>query len=146
MSTDLIDVVSEISTNHKKDFLYMCNLLSTFQYRNTCRTRNQICLDSKHNILSIRDVLFFYTYIGTYHYSIFVKNYIFCHPVYICIQMKYVLQVFLIHLFLWSYWIPSNLNLLFHWEHIFYLIDLQQYYNFHHTSVYLPWMDSNRVH
>ena len=59
----------------------------------------------------------------------------FYHQNFICLHMKCVLQVFLILLLLSSCWSLSNLCLLFYWEHIFYQINFQLYYRFHHTCL-----------
>ena len=54
-----------------------------------------------YNLLWIDAVsLFFYIYINTYHCSIFVFNYILYKSIYIYNNMKHVLLVTLIHLFL----------------------------------------------
>ena len=51
--------------------------------------------DSRHNLFHIRYVLLVFKIpIDTHHYSIFVLNYIVYHQTDICINMKYVLQVF----------------------------------------------------
>ena len=91
-----------------------------------------------HDLLYMLDVLLaFYIYTGTYHCSISVLNYIFYHQNCICIYLKDVFQVFLIHLFLSSCWILSNICLLFYWKQILLRISFQEYYRFHNT--YLDW-------
>ena len=109
--------------------------LQSFTYSPFSESLWHMCQDSRHNLRRIRDVLLaFYIHIGTYHYPVYVLNQIFYHQNYICLHMKCILQVFLILLLLSSYWLLSNLCLLFCYEHIFYQINFQQYCRLYHTS------------
>lgn len=56
---------------------------------------------------------FFYNHLDTYQYSNFVLNYRSHYQIHISILMKYVLLMFLSHLFIFSYWTFSNLYVLF---------------------------------
>lgn len=77
-------------------------------------TNKHICYDSKHN-LCMRSIFFFffYNHLDTYQYLNFVLNYRSYYQIYISILMKYVLLMFLSHLFIFSYWTFSNLYVLF---------------------------------
>ena len=103
----LIVVFSTLSAYRVSNYVHilcMCKYLNhnifqfytfitlTSAYNDNYTIYNLLCID----VVS----LFFYIHINTYHCSIFVLNYILYKSIYFCNNMKHVLLVILIHLFL----------------------------------------------